>query len=57
MQRKKESAFRELSLVEETYNTMPLVPETRAGRNGSMGVNRLDFQENMSKLNIDEALK
>lgn len=36
---------------------MPLVPETRAGKYGSMGLNRLDFQENMSKLNTDEAFK
>lgn len=36
---------------------MPSVPETRAGRDGSMGLDRHDFQENTSKLNTDEVIK
>lgn len=54
-------AFRELTVWWKRHiiknSTMPLVPETRAGKYGSMGLNRLDFQENMSKLNTDEAFK
>lgn len=55
------SAFRELRVwwKRQTIknSTMPSVKETRAGRDGSMGLNRLDFQENMSKLHTDEAIE